>query len=322
MASRFSQSFAANPLEVALQRLAFGHWKRRKRIVDFVQLQVAALGKLHRPADNMRRMRKKPRHLVGGLDVELVGVELEPLRVVHRSRGLNAKQNLVRAAVVRRNVVRIVGRNQRNVEFLLHPEHRVAHLLVRAKLMVLNLQEEIAAPKDVLILPCGRLCLVVLSLHNLLRNLTGEAARKTNQSPGILRQKILAHTRLAVEAMERSLGSQANQIAIAFFVLREHQQVVVLQVRIRLGAMVIFLADVKLAPKDGLDSLLLRSVEEVHGAKDIAMVGHGDSGLAQRMNMLDQFVYVAGAVEQRIICMQMEVGKLSGHISSLVPLTA
>ena len=40
------------------------------------------------------------------------------------------------------------------------------------------------------------------------------------------------------------------------------------------------------------------------------------------MDVLDQLVYVAGAIEKRIISMQMKVGKLSGHSSSLVPLQA
>ena len=37
-------------------------------------------------------------HLLRGLDVKLLRVELEALRIVHRVRGLHAQQNLVRAA--------------------------------------------------------------------------------------------------------------------------------------------------------------------------------------------------------------------------------
>ena len=35
------------------------------------------------PRDDMRGMREKPRHLFRGLDVELIGIELEPLWIIH-----------------------------------------------------------------------------------------------------------------------------------------------------------------------------------------------------------------------------------------------
>ena len=83
--------------------------------------------------------------------------------------------------------------------------------------------------------------------------------------------------------------------------------------------MVVFLADVKLAAEDGLDSLLFRRVEEVHRAIDVAVIGHGDGGLAQRVDVLHQLVDIAGAVQQGVIGVQVQVGKLGSHASSLVP---
>jgi hypothetical protein len=44
-------------------------------------------------------------------------------------------------------------------------------------------------------------------------------------------------------------------------------------------------------------------VEEVHGAVDVAMVGHGDGLLAQRGDAVNEFLEVAGAVEEGVFGM-------------------
>jgi hypothetical protein len=85
---------------------------------------------------------------------------------------------------------------------------------------------------------------------------------------------------------------------------------------------VLFLTDIEFAPEDGLDSVLFRRIKEVHRAKDVAVVGHGNSGLTQRLDVLDQLLYVTSAVQQRVIGMQMKMGELGRHSSSLVPLGA
>ena len=79
--------------------------------------------------------------------------------------------------------------------------------------------------------------------------------------------------------MQRRLRRDADQVAIALFVLRQHQQMVVV-VALRIGAMVFLLADVKLAAQDRLDALLLRRLKEVHRAIDIAVIGDRNRLLA------------------------------------------
>ena len=53
-----------------------------KRIVDGMQLEVAALGDLHGACEHAGRIGKEALHLVGALDEELVGVEAEAFGVV------------------------------------------------------------------------------------------------------------------------------------------------------------------------------------------------------------------------------------------------
>jgi hypothetical protein len=48
----------------------------------------------------------------------------------------------------------------------------------------------------------------------------------------------------------------------------------------------------------------------MHGAKNIAVVGHSHGGHPEFLNALDKFLNVASAVEQRIIAMKMQVDEL------------
>ena len=56
----------------------------------------------------------------------------------------------------------------------------------------------------------------------------------------------------------------------------------------------------------------LGRIEEVHRPVDVAVVGHGDGLLAQRGDAVDELVDVAGAVEEGVFGVQMEVGEF-GH---------
>ena len=73
-----------------------------------------------------------------------------------------------------------------------------------------------------------------------------------------------------------------------------------------------FLRDIKLAAKDRLDAFGFGRVEKVHRAVDIAVVGHGDGLLAEGGDAIDELVDIAGAVEEGVFGVQMEVGKF-GH---------
>ena len=87
--------------------------------------------------------------------------------------------------------------------------------------------------------------------------------------------------------------------------------------RSALDVVIVFFADVKLAAHDGLDAVLVRGVDEVHRAKNISVVGHGDGGHAEFFHALAELFDVAGAVEQGVIGMEVQVNEL-GHRVSLI----
>src|SRR5205823_11927579 len=113
-------------------------------------------------------------------------------------------------------------------------------------------------------------------------------------------KKFLADARLVIEAVPRGLGSDFDEVLIAFFILGEHQQVIV-SVAFGWRPMIVFLADIKLATDNVLDPNFLRLSYELDGAIDVAVVGHGHRLLAYVGDAFYQLLNTASAVQQRII---------------------
>ncbi len=149
-----------------------------------------------------------------------------------------------------------------------------------------------------------------MARHQLFAQLAAQAAGKPDQPLRIVRKKLLAHPRLAIEPMQAGLARQPDQVAIALFVLRQHQQVVVLVVG-RVGAMVLRLAHVELASQDRLDPLRLGRIEKVNRPVDVPVVRHRNRLLPQRRDAINELVNVASPVQQRVFRMKMQVSKFS-----------
>ena len=137
----------------------------------------------------------------------------------------------------------------------------------------------------------------------------------------MLGQKLFAYARLVIETMQRCLGRDLYEITVAFFVFGEHQQMVVSVAfgRRAPDVMVIFLADVKLAADDRLDTGLDGGIHKMHGAKNIAVVGHGHGRHSQLLDALDELFDVAGAIEHGVIAMQMQVDEFRHEDSDRSP---
>ena len=111
--------------------------------------------------------------------------------------------------------------------------------------------------------------------------------------------------------MQRSFRGDLDQVAVAFFVLGKHQQVVV-GVAFGRCAVIVLLADVEFAADDGLHPGVLGGVDEVNCAKDVAVVGHGHGGHTHLFHALTELLDVTGAVEHGVVRVQVQVDEL-GH---------
>jgi hypothetical protein len=82
-------------------------------------------------------------------------------------------------------------------------------------------------------------------------------------------------------------------------------------------AVIVFLADVKLATDDGLHIEFMRGIDEMYRSKNVAVVRHRDRGHAQLFHALAKFFDITGAIKQGIVGMQVQVDEL-GHGLSLI----
>ena len=245
------------------------------------------------------------------LDEELVAVELHARRVANRLAGLDAEHDVLRVGVVFAEIVAVVGGDQRQAEIFFQLEQAGMDAVLQLQALVLNLEIEIIFAENVGVGSGGGAGGVVVVLHQALGDFALQAAGEADQASGMLGKKLLADARLVVEAVQRSLRGDLDQIAVALFVFGEHQQMVV-GVAFGRGAVIVLFADVKFAADDRLDAVLVRRVDEMHRAKNIAVVGHGHGGHAQFLYALAELFDVASAVEHGIVGMQVQVDEL-GH---------
>ena len=126
-------------------------------------------------------------------------------------------------------------------------------------------------------------------------------------------QQVVIDARLVVEAFQVRGGDQLDEVAIAFLVFAEqHQVVVAVGIAARLVAL---LRNVHLAADHRMDALRLGGVVELHRAEEIAVIGHGHRGHLLLDHDLHQLVDIAGAVEQRIVGMAMQMDEGHSEIS-------
>ena len=83
---------------------------------------VAHLGDEQGVVAGLGQLAPRVAHLGGALEVEVVGVELEPVGVHHRRAGLDAQQRRVRLGVLGARVVQVVGRDEG------HPSSRASRM--------------------------------------------------------------------------------------------------------------------------------------------------------------------------------------------------
>ena len=88
-------------------------------------------------------------HLLGGLEVEVVGVELEPVGVHQRRAGLDAEQRRVRLGVLGPRVVQVVGRDERQLEVAREPDEVLLRAPLDVEAVVHELDVDVLVAEDV-----------------------------------------------------------------------------------------------------------------------------------------------------------------------------
>ena len=305
------EAFAGYVDEVAVNRVAGWDLELRKRIRNFFQAEAAALGDIERAREYLGGVLEQARHFVVVLDEELRTVELHAARVVNGLAGLDAQHDVLGVGIVFAQVMAVIGGHERQAEIFLELEEAGMDAVLHLQSLILNLEKEVLFAENIGECSGGRAGGVVIALGQAFRDFSFEASGEADQAAGMFGEKLLAHARFVIEAVQRGLGRDLYEIAVAFVIFGKHEQMVV-GIAFGRRAVVIFFADVEFAADDGFHARLLSRVDKMDCAKDIAVVGHGHGRHAQLFHALAKLFDITGAVEQGVVRVQVQVDEL-GH---------
>ncbi len=213
----------------------------------------------------------------------------------------------MRAGVFPAEIMRVVRGHQRNPRIARQADAERHHALVGVEAVVLKLDEKVALPENVLVAVGQPLGVVVAVLEQGLLDIALQAGRQCDQALRVARQQVFVDARLIVKPFEVGGGNQVNQVAVAFLVFAQEDEVVVAVAVV--PDFVPLLRDIDLASEDRSDAFLLGGGVELHGAEQVAVIGQRDRRHALLGHGLDQLVDFARSIQQRIVGVEMQVDK-------------
>ena len=216
----------------------------------------------------------------------------------------------MRHGVVAVRVVAVVGRQQRRPDTACDLDQlRVRPVLV-GQPVVLELDEEVALPEDVLQPGRPPLRLVLVARQQRLQHDTAQAAGRGDQPVVVSFEELPVDARLVVVALEVRGRGQLHEVAVALDVLRQQGQVVVeLLSALRVATRVVDPAaphrtlearlarHVRLGADDRHDAAVAARLVEVEDPVHVPVVRDTERGLAVRHRGVDELAHPGGPVE-------------------------
>ena len=86
------------------------------------KFQITPLGNTHRVLHGLIIAGEQRRHLLGGAEIELLRLIAHAVFIVHRLACLNTQKNIVALSILGAEIVGIVGADQGDARFLMHPQ--------------------------------------------------------------------------------------------------------------------------------------------------------------------------------------------------------
>ena len=211
------------------------------------------------------------------------------------------------AGVILAQIVRVVGGDEGDAHLRREAGDSGDEAFILLQTVVLQFEEEVVLAEDFGVGASEIAGFGVVVAEERFVEIAAETGREADDAFRMLGEQILVDAGLIVEAFEVAGRDQFDEIAVAFLVFAEQDQVVV---AIVFGAgLVAVLIDVDLAAKNGMDAFIFGGVVKLDGAEHVAVVGHGDGGLFELRGELHELLDFACAVEQRVVGVAMEMDK-------------
>ena len=164
-------------------------------------------------------------HLRRGLQVELLGVELEAVGVGLLGAGLHAQQRVVCLGVLAMRVVAVVGREQRRADVARDAQQARVHPVLVGEAVVLELDEERVAPEDRLEPRRELAAAVVVVREEALADGAPEAPARGDQTLAVALEQVEVDPGLVEEAVEVGVRRDLDEVAVAGVALGEQREV-------------------------------------------------------------------------------------------------
>ena len=300
-------------VEIAVERVLVGDDVARQVELAEVEGQVASLGDRQRVTARLGEVGEDARHLLGGLDVELLRREAEAARIVEIRAGLDTEERFVGPGVAGLEVVRVVRADDRRSDGGGDPE-RLGHdsrLLVEP--VGLDLHEVVVLAEDLTIPAGGFSGPQGLAGAQESRDLGVQAPGEDEQPLGMLREELPIHPGFVVEPLQVRLRHELDEILIPCAVSYEDRQVVGTLVAAVLRAAFATASGrhVELAPEDRLDAGLLGCEVEIDRAEEVAMVGERDRREPELLRLRDELLELGRTVEQAVLGVDVQVDEVA-----------
>ena len=311
-----AHTLIAQPLEVVAVALSL------QRVLSFeigqlyhaeLEFDVAALGDLPRDVDGLGIGRERLAHLLLALDIEFVGGKLHIAPVLDGAVGLDADEDVLRAAVLLLGVVAVVGGDERDARLAGYTRYQRQDALLLGDAVVLYLKEEVVLAEDVAVFQRRRLCAVIVGIEQLARHLSREAGRHRDKPLAVFPQQLLVHPRLGIEALGEAAGDQLYQVLIALVVLAEQHKVPASVHAVHL-VKAHSCRDIDLAADYRLDAGLFRLLIKIDHAEHDSVVGYRRAVLSDLLYVLKHILDAARAVKKAVFGVKMKMCK--AHINS------
>ena len=213
--------------------------------------------------------------------------------------------------ILRGQIVAVVGTHQWDACLLVEAQQALVDHRLIADAVVLELQIEAILPKDVPHLQGEGLGALVVPVDQPLGDLPGQARGQGDQPLAVGAQKGHVNAGLDVEPLYKPHADQVAEIPVALIVPAKQHQMAALRIQLMdlvkpgpAGG-----RDIDLTADNGLDSLFFAGPVEVDGAVHDAVVRHRHGGLPQLLDPSGQAVNPAEAVQQAVLCVDMEMNK-------------